>query len=285
MTNRALVFGAGGAVGEATALALLRAGWDVTASLRQHAPASEARLAQAGARLMVHVLPQAAWAEEAAAADAIVFTTHISIAESALAGAVAPRRLVVFSSNNVSADAQAPSYRLMAEAEQRLRSAFPNIAIVRPTLIYGDPRLQTLTQLMRLARRLPVLPVPGSGRARVQPVFHEDLGRLAAGLCAAGAPSGTFAAGGPDIVTMRDLYRAVTRALHVWRVIMPTPRVAMNIAVRAGRLTAEQGARAELDRSAIDVDALPQALMPCTSLADGLAHHVRLLDGAERADA
>jgi len=285
MTRRALVFGAGGAVGEAAVLALLRAGWNVTASLRQRAPAPEARLAQAGARVVFRVLPDAAWAEDAAGADAIIFLTHISTAEAALATAAAPRRLVVFSSNNVAADASAPSYKLMAEAEQRLRAKFPSIAIVRPTLIYGDPRLQTLTQLMRLARRSPVLPVPGSGRARVQPVFHEDLGRLAAALCASDAPRGTFAAGGPDIVTMRELYRAVTRALRVQRVIVPLPRFAMNIAVRAGRLTAEQMARANADRTAIAVDPLPQAFAPHTSLADGLAHHVRLLAAATPVDA
>lgn len=283
--RRALVFGAGGAVGEATALALRGAGWDVTASLRQAAPAAEARLAQAGARIVFHTLPEASCKADAVGADAIVFTTHISLAEAALSGVVGPKRLVVFSSNNVAADAQAPSYKLMADAERRLRTVFPNIAIVRPTLIYGDPRLQTLTQLMRLARRLPVLPVPGSGRARVQPVFHEDLGRLAAGLCADDAPSGTFAVGGPDVVTMRDLYRVVIRALRVRRLIVPTPRFAMNIAVRAGRLTAEQVARANTDRTAIVVDPLPQAFAPCTSLAEGLAHHVRLLDGAAPGDA
>lgn len=278
--RRALVFGAGGAVGEAAALALRGAGWDVTASLRQTPPAAEARLARAGARIVFHTLPEGSWKADAVGADAIVFTTHISLAEAALSGVAPPKRLVVFSSNNVAADAQAPSYNLMADAEQRLRAVFPNIAIVRPTMIYGDPRLQTLTQLMRLARRWPVLPVPGSGRTRVQPVFHEDLGKLAAALCADDAPHGTFAVGGPDIVTMRDLYRAVTRALQVSRMIVPTPRFAMNIAVRAGRLTAEQVARANTDRTAIVVDPMPQALAPCTSLAEGLAHHVRLLDGA-----
>ena len=278
--TRALVFGAGGAVGEAAAVALCRAGWDVTASLRRRAPGTEMRLTQAGARVAFHVLPGVAWAEEVANADAIVFTTHVSIAEAALAGAKAPKRLVVFSSNNVAADLQAPSYRLMAEAEQRLRAKFPNIAIVRPTLIYGDPRLQTLTQLIRLARRSPVLPVPGSGRARVQPVFHEDLGKLAADLCAEDAPYGTFAAGGPDVLTMRELSRAVTGALQVRRIIVPTPRFMMNIAMRAGRLTTEQVARADADRTAIAVDPLPLALAPQTSLADGLAHHVKLLDGA-----
>jgi NADH dehydrogenase len=175
----------------------------------------------------------------------------------------------------------------MAAAEQRLRAHFPQAAIVRPTLIYGDPRLPTLTRLMRMARRSPLLPLPGSGRARVQPVFHADLGDLAAGLARPDAPSGVFAAGGPDIVTMRELYAAVAAAADAKPLIAPLPRLALSFAAALDLLSDEQAARAEYDRVAIVQDALPAGLAPRTGLREGLARLFSALaaEGAARAGA
>lgn len=268
---RAFVAGAGGAVGEAAALALLRKGWRVTASMRRQRSDVIARLEAAGADVHIGVLPGAEWT--AAAYDAVIFTTHLSIANATLAkGAVETKRLVVFSSNNVAADADAPSYRALAEEERAVRARLPHVAIVRPTLIYGDPRLATLTRLMNLARRLPVLPVPGSGRALVQPVFHGDLGAVAAGLAEAEAPSGVFAVGGPDIVAMRNLYLAVVKAAEARALIVPAPGPLLALAAAMRFISAEQAARAEQNRTVIAQDPLPPDLVPRTSLIDGLAH-------------
>lgn len=278
MSRRALVAGAGGAVGEAAAQALLRGGWRVTASMHQQRDDVATRLAAAGAEIVRHHLPDDdAWLDAAQACEALVLTPNLTITNAALAEAsLADKRVVVFSSNNVAADAQAPSYRALAEAEQALRARFARLAIVRPTLIYGDPRLPTAARLVRMAQRWPVMPLPGSGRARVQPVFHDDLGRLAAGLAEADAPSGVFAAGGPEIVTMRALYAAVAEAAGVRRVVAPLPVALLRI---AGVLSAEQAARADADRIAIAQDALPLHLTPRTTLREGLAHLVSAMGG------
>ena len=280
MTRRALVTGAGGPVGEAIATALLRDGWAVVASMRRRRAATIARLQAQGAEVAFHALPDdsAQWARAAGGCDALVVAAHLQAATAALQNAaVECGRVVAFSSNNVVADAGAPSYVALAAAEAALRARFADAAIVRPTLIYGDPRLPTLTRLMRLAQRWPVLPMPGSGRALVQPVFHRDLAALAAGLAAADAPGGVFAAGGPDVLSMRDLYRAVTDALGVSRLILPTPRPALALATALRVLTREQAARADVDRIAAPQDALPLSLTPRTTLAEGLAAHVSAL--------
>jgi NADH dehydrogenase len=275
MTRRALVIGAGGPVGEATASALARLGWSVTASLRQRRPDAEARLADLGVEVAFHDLARdPAWVSLAEGCDALVWTTHLQIAAAALADATfACGRLVAFSSNNVAADPDAPSYRTLAGAEAAVRARFPGGAIVRPTLIYGDVRLPTMTDLMRLAQRALVMPLPGSGRALVQPVYHGDLGALAAGLAAPDAPSGVFAAGGPDIVSMRELYAMVAQTVGARPLLAPIPRFGLSLAVRLGLLSEEQAARAEKDRVAMPQDALPADLAPRTPLREGLARH------------
>jgi len=207
------VFGAGGAVGEAAAHALMAGGWHVTASLRTRRRGPAERLVQNGAAVRYDDLEgPGGWSDAAATCEAIVFTTQLGLTNVALARmSVAKQRIVAFSSNNVAIQPDAQSYVDLAAAERSLRARHPGAAIIRPTLIYGDPRLPTLTRLMRIARAWPFVPMPGTGLALVQPVFHEDLGRAAAWL-AGTTGEGTYAIGGPDSVTMRGLYRAVIRA-------------------------------------------------------------------------
>lgn len=281
MTRSAYVVGAGGAVGEATVLALLADGWRVVASMRTQREKVAEGLRAAGATIVHHALgAEDDWRGEALKCDTLVFLTNLNLTHAALETVPNDRRIVAFSSNNVAADADAPSYRSLAEHEAALRARFANLAIVRPTLIYGDPRLVTITRLLRLAETSPVLPLPGSGKARVQPVFHGDLARLAAGLAVVDAPSGVFAAGGPDIVSMRELYRLIAACVGRSRLVVPAPSFALKLAKAAGVLSAEQVARAEKDRAAIARDAIPAALAPRTPLREGLALHFSAMGGS-----
>jgi len=281
VSRSALVVGAGGALGEAVARELARNGWRVTASMRQAYAGPSARLAALGvelARCDVCVDPH--WLTLAAGRDAIIFTSRIEISLAALERlAQAPSRVVVFSSNNVAIDQRAATYRAIESAEVAVQARAASYAILRPTLIYGDPRLVTVARLMRWARGV-CMPLPGHGRARMQPVFYEDLARVAAGLAEAGAPSGVFAAGGPEVLSMRALYEAVRGAANGAAPIVAIPAVALKICapLSGGLFSPEQAARADQDRVAIAQDALPIALAPRTSLAEGLAHLRRLMD-------
>lgn len=280
MTRRASVVGAGGAVGEATTLALLRDGWRVTASMRTERVEVAARLRAAGAEVVYNTLgPGADLPDTANGCDALIFLTNLNLTRAVLGHASPEQRIVAFSSNNVAADADAPTYRALAAQETALRARFSNLAIVRPTLIYGDPRLVTVTRLLRLAKSAPVLPLPGSGRARVQPVFHGDLARLAAGLADSPAPAGVFVAGGPDVVTMREFYQLIASTVGTSPWIAPLPGFALRLAQVVGVLSNEQVQRAERDRIAIAQDAVPDALRPRTSLREGLKQHFSAMGG------
>lgn len=270
------MFGAGGAVGEAAANALIAQGWRVTASLRTRREDAAARLAAQGAVVRHDDLEESGdWPEAAAGCEALVFTTHLGLTNFALARIrpTANQRIVAFSSNNVAIHPEAKSYAEIADAERSLRARYPGAAIIRPTLIYGDPRLPTLTRLMRMARAWPFVPMPGAGRALVQPIFHEDLGRAAAWL--AGAGEGTYAIGGPDSVTMRALYRAVIRAIgSKARVVsVPTPLLRMGAPVLAllKLYSLEQTSRVDRDRLVVRQTPLPPELLAKVSLREGLA--------------
>lgn len=275
MSRAALVVGVGGAVGEAIALGLSQRGWNVRGTMRRdHADVAK-RLTTAGVSLSLLDLDNPApIADLAAGLDAIVFAPILSLAVAALPHlGPAPPRILAISSNNVAVDPDAPTYRALAAAEHAFRDFQAQALILRPTLIYGDPRLRAVPRLMCLARQTPILPVPGSGRALIQPVFHRDLAVLAAALLEGDAGGGVYAAGGPDTLSMRGFYREVACAAGARCIVSPAPLWSLRLASRAGlRLPLDdtQLARTERDRLAAPQSALDPDIAPKTRLRTGL---------------
>lgn len=88
--------------------------------------------------------------------------------------------------------------------------------MLHPTMIYGAEGEDNVQRLAALVRRLPVAPLPGGGRALVQPIHQSDVTR---GLVAAASrdwpePRAIVVAG-PKPVAYRDFLAAVTRATGV----------------------------------------------------------------------
>ena len=103
-------------------------------------------------------------------------------------------------------------------AEEAVRASGSTWTIFRPSIIYGRGD-GFVTLLASMVRRLPVVPVIGSGRQRLQPIAVEQV---AAGFAAALARpvtiKQTYEVGGPDAVTMVELIDSIGRALGRRRV-------------------------------------------------------------------
>ena len=85
----------------------------------------------------------------------------------------------------------------------------------------GDALFGTLAHLARL---LPVIPLIGGGRARLQPVYVEDVAEaIAAILADAGTAGRTYEFGGPGVYTMREVFEFVLRITGKRRVLVPIP--------------------------------------------------------------
>ncbi len=94
-----------------------------------------------------------------------------------------------------------------------MRAGAPAGAIVRPTWVYG-PGDKAFSLIARGVRFAPVLPIPGDGRQRMQPVYVGDVAEaVVAALLRDEAAGGTFEVGGPDILTFDDIVRAVGDAV------------------------------------------------------------------------
>ena len=87
-------------------------------------------------------------------------------------------RVVHVSITGASTALDLPYFHGKGLLEQTLVNSGLSHAILRPALIYG-PEDILLNNIAWMLRRFPIFTIPGSGDYRVQPVFVEDLARLA----------------------------------------------------------------------------------------------------------
>jgi uncharacterized protein YbjT (DUF2867 family) len=91
----------------------------------------------------------------------------------------------------------------------------------------GDALFGTLANLTRL---LPILPLLGGGRTRLQPVFVEDVAEAMTRILADPETVGrTYELGGPEVYTLRDLVRFTLRLVGRRRLLVPVPSTVAKI--------------------------------------------------------
>ena len=85
--------------------------------------------------------------------------------------------------------------------------------LLHSTMIYGAMGEDNVQRLAALLRRLPIVPLPGSGRALVQPIHQSDVTRcLRAALDTDWAGPHALVIAGPEPVTYAAFVRAVALA-------------------------------------------------------------------------
>jgi NADH dehydrogenase len=81
-----------------------------------------------------------------------------------------------------------------------------------------------LTTVLALLRRLPIYPMFGHGRTRLQPADVEDVAEaVARGLLRTDMRAITFECGGPRVYSYEQLLRTVARDAGITPVLMPFP--------------------------------------------------------------
>jgi NADH dehydrogenase len=113
--------------------------------------------------------------------------------------------------------------RTKAEGETRVRQAFPEATILRPSIIFGVED-NFFNRFAALAQISPVLPLIGGGTTRFQPVFVCDVAKVV-NLCLKepAARGQTYELGGPETFSFRELMEIVLRETGRRRWLMPVP--------------------------------------------------------------
>ncbi len=151
--------------------------------------------------------------------------------------------------------------------------------MLHPTMIYGAQGEDNVQRLAALLRRLPIVPLPGGGRALVQPIHQDDLTRcILAALAIAWHGPHSLVVAGPTPLPYADFVRAIAFAAGLGRpriVAMPAWPMLAAAALTAVLPFVPTVRRAEIRRLLEDkaFDIAPMiatlGLWPI-SLADGL---------------
>jgi uncharacterized protein YbjT (DUF2867 family) len=220
------VTGATGFTGRRVVAELVRAGHAVTALVR--APAAGRGVPEPVRVIEGDMADASALARLLEAQDAFVHVASLGFGHAdALVSAVEASgvtRSVFFSSTSIYTRLPAASKRVRLAAEERVMSMSGAWTILRPTMIYGDAGDRNLSRLVRFVARSPVVPLPGGGRALVQPVHVEDLGRAAVRvLMAKAAERRAYDLPGAEAAPLRELVLHVGTLLSRSPVLVPLP--------------------------------------------------------------
>src|SRR5688572_6246460 len=153
-----------------------------------------------------------------------------TVAQEAAAAGVA--RLVLVSGIGADPKSESPYIRARGRGELVVREAFPSATIVRPSAMFGpgDALFGTLADIVRL---LPVVPLIGGGRTRLQPVYVEDVAEAIVRILADRRTAGqTYELAGPGVYTLRELVDFALRLMDKRRLLVPVPFAVAEIQAR-----------------------------------------------------
>jgi nucleoside-diphosphate-sugar epimerase len=236
---RVHVTGGSGFLGGYVISMLLERGYTVTALARSAVAAD--RLRALGAQAIHGDLDEPASIDNALAAseaDTLVNLASLGFGHAPTIVAAAEdagiERAVFVSTTAIFTKLDAPSKNTRVAAEDTIRSSRLRWTIIRPTMIYGSPADRNMWRLLRLLRRVPIVPAPGGGHTLQQPVHVADLADAVVAAAERDVAIGkAYDIAGPDGITFREVARAAGAAVGRTTRILPLPASALARALRA----------------------------------------------------
>ena len=110
-----------------------------------------------------------------------------------------------------------PYFRAKWDVEQLVKGSGLDHVIFQPSFIFGPDGgiIPTFRKLVKLA---PVTPIIGSGERRIQPIWVDDMAAyFVQALTLEAATNRTFEIGGPDAVTWNEFWERYRQALGIRR--------------------------------------------------------------------
>ena len=202
---------------------------------------------------------------------------HASAVENTLrlfnaAGEAGVCRIVHISITNPSEDSDLEYFSGKAQLERALIESGLPYTILRPTVLFGKEDI-LINNIAWVLRRFPVFGVFGSGEYRLQPIYVDDLAKLAVEGGEAEADQ-IIDAIGPGTFTFRELVQKIGEIIgHPRPVVSVPPSVAYYVGAMIGRVKGDVFITRE------EIEGLMRGLL-CTSSKP--AGSTSLTDWAER---
>ncbi len=130
-------------------------------------------------------------------------------------------KLVQISAIGADAESESAYARSKAAGEAAVLEAYPNAVILRPSIIFGNED-GFFNKFAAMARFTPVVPIAG-GDTKFQPVYVDDVAKVAAMATSGDVASGIYELGGPDVETFRDLVKKMLGVINRRRLVASLP--------------------------------------------------------------
>jgi uncharacterized protein YbjT (DUF2867 family) len=229
------VFGGTGFVGRRVVRYLHESGATVRAASRHPGPAEGDDVI----RIAADAHDERSVAAAIAGADAVVnaislyvehgsdtfHSVHVEAAAriARVARRVGAKRLVHLSGIGADAASPSPYIRSRGEGEAAVQAAFPGAVIIRPAVMFASDD-GFLTTILRLLRILPVYPIFGDGKSRLQPTYADDVAAaIAQVLRQSQKPYPIYELAGPRVYSYEELLRTIARTAGLRPVLMRMP--------------------------------------------------------------
>lgn len=240
------IFGGSGFVGRHIAQRMARRGWRVRVAVRRPHEAIFVRpYGDVGQvePIQANIRDEASTRRAIEGADAVVNCVAILFeagkqtfdavqAEGAgriarLAAECGVRRLVHISAIGADKGSDSEYARAKAEGEAAVLAAFPEAAILRPSIIFG-PEDQFFNRFAGMAKMSPVVPMVGAD-TKFQPVYVDDVAEAACRCAVGEADADLYELAGPRVYTFRELMELMLREIRRRRLLIALPFFAARI--------------------------------------------------------
>jgi len=158
-----------------------------------------------------------------------------NIAEAAAAADV--QRFVQMSAIGADVDSSSHYAATKAQGEAAVLASFPDAVILRPSIIFGTED-EFFNRFADMARFAPVLPLPGGGDMKMQPVFVGDVAASVAASISDTSTSGVYELGGPRTYSYKELMEFILKTIDRPRFLVPVPMFMMSLLGLAGEIAA-----------------------------------------------
>jgi NADH dehydrogenase len=163
----------------------------------------------AGAKCVIHLVGIIVEKQENTFERAHTEATQNVIAEAKAAGV---KRLIHMSALGTRANGRSRYHQTKWAAEEAVRKSGLAWTIFRPSLIYG-PGNKSISVLAKLTKRLPFVPVLGSGESKIQPVSVDVVARcFVAAIRLDATVHQTYDLCGPVAFTWNEMYDKILAA-------------------------------------------------------------------------
>lgn len=140
------------------------------------------------------------------------------------------RRFLLMSANGIDS-AETPYQTTKLRAEAAIRESGLDYTILRPSVIFGDPRgtMEFATQLYRDMVR-PPMPAAGFAGVRMSPVHINDVAdAFVAALNDPTTIGSTIELAGPEVLSWKEMIRRIASAAGKKKIILPMPLWVMRV--------------------------------------------------------